>query len=100
MILGLCVTLIRGHHWGGLPASLGYGAFVGGVTILAALVGVAAVWLEFLDGIVGLAVDGLAAILNIAGGVVSADVALTPETPANDSAVPGHQAQRHGLQGL
>jgi hypothetical protein len=71
VILGLCVTLIRGHHWGGLPASLGYGAFVGGVTILAALVGIAAVWLEFLDGIVGLAVDALAALLNLAGGVVS-----------------------------
>lgn len=71
VILGLCITLIRGHHWGELPASLGYGAFVGCVTILAALVGIAAVWLEFLDGIISLAVDALTAILNLAGAVVS-----------------------------
>jgi hypothetical protein len=70
VILGLCVTLIRGHHWGSLPSSAGYGAFAGGITILAALVGVAATWLEFLDGIIGLAMDGLVAVLNIAGGIV------------------------------
>lgn len=71
VILGLAVTLIRGHEWGNLPSSLGYAAFVGGITILAALIGIAAVWLEFLDGIIGLAVDGLVAVLNIAGGIVS-----------------------------
>jgi hypothetical protein len=71
VILGLSVTLIRGHHWGNLPSSIGYAAFVGGVTILAALVGVAATWVSFLEGVVGLAVDGIVAILNIAGGIVS-----------------------------
>jgi hypothetical protein len=71
VILGLSVTLIRGHHWGSLPSSIGYAAFVGGVTILAALVGVAATWVSFLEGVVGLAVDGIVAILNIAGGIVS-----------------------------
>jgi zinc transporter ZupT len=70
VILGLSVTLIRGHHWGSLPNSLGYAAFVGGVTILAALVGVAATWVSFLEGIVGVAIDGLVALLNIAGGIV------------------------------
>ena len=70
VILGLSVTLIRGHHWGALPATLGYAAFLGGVTIIAALVGVAAVWITFLEGIVGMAIDVLAALLNIAGGIV------------------------------
>ncbi|KAF2823473.1 hypothetical protein CC86DRAFT_469264 [Ophiobolus disseminans] len=69
VILGLAVTLIRGHHIGSLPSSLGFAAFVGGVTIIAALIGIAAVWLEFLDGIVGLAVDSLVAVLNVAGGI-------------------------------
>jgi hypothetical protein len=71
VILGLSVTLIRGHHWGSLPSSLGYAVFVGGVTIVAALVGVAAVWVTFLEGIVGLAIDVVVAILNAAGGIVS-----------------------------
>ena len=71
VILGLSVTLIRGHHIGSLPASLGYAAFAGGVAILAALVGIAAVWLSFLEGFVGMTIDGLVAILNIIGGIVS-----------------------------
>lgn len=36
VVLGISVSLIRGHHWGSLPASLGFSAFVGGVTILGA----------------------------------------------------------------
>jgi hypothetical protein len=70
VILGLSVTLIRGHHWGSLPASLGYAAFVGGLTIVAALIGIAGTWISFLEGIVGMALDGLVAILNIIGGIV------------------------------
>jgi hypothetical protein len=70
VILGLSVTLIRGHHWGALPSSLGYAVFVGGVTIVAALVGVAATWVTVLEGIVGLAIDAVVAVLNVAGGIV------------------------------
>ncbi|KAH3948971.1 hypothetical protein HBI70_124660 [Parastagonospora nodorum] len=72
VILGLSVTLIRGHHWGALPATLGYAAFLGGVTIIAALIGIAAVWITFLEGIVGMAIDVFAALLNIAGGIALA----------------------------
>jgi hypothetical protein len=70
VILGLSVTLIRGHHWGALPSSLGYAVFVGGVTIVASLVGVAATWVTVLEGIVGLAIDAVVAVLNVAGGIV------------------------------
>jgi hypothetical protein len=70
VILGLSITLIRGHHWGSLPASLGYAAFVGGLTILGALIGIAGTFVSFLEGIVGMAFDGLVAILNIIGGIV------------------------------
>ncbi|KAF1831848.1 hypothetical protein BDW02DRAFT_36521 [Decorospora gaudefroyi] len=72
VVLGLSVTLIRGHHWGSLPASLGFAAFVGGITFLAALVGLAAGWFEILGGIVGLVVDGVVALINIACGVLFA----------------------------
>lgn len=70
-MLGLSVTLIRGHHWGSTPASLGFAAFVGGISILASLIGLAGTWVSFLEGVVGLAIDGVVALINIAGGVVS-----------------------------
>lgn len=71
VVLGLSVTLIRGHHYGSTPASLGFGAAVGGISILASLFGIAATWISFLEGIIGLAVDSVVALINIAGGVVS-----------------------------
>lgn len=72
VVLGISVSLIRGHHWGGLPASLGFSAFVGGVTILGAALGVAGLFFSFLDGMIGLIVDGVVAVINAAGGIVSA----------------------------
>ena len=69
-MLGLSVTLIRGHQWGSLPASLGFAAFVGGVSFLGSILGLAATWFDFLGGMVGLAVDGIVALLNVACGVV------------------------------
>jgi hypothetical protein len=70
VVLGLSITLIRGHEWGSLPASLGFGAFVGGISLVAALIGLAATWVEFLGGLIGLVIDGVIALINIAGGVV------------------------------
>lgn len=71
IVLGLSVTLIRGHHWGNLPAGLGYGALVGGLSFVAAFIGLAATWFDFLGGMVGLVIDGVVALVNLAGGVVS-----------------------------
>ncbi|KAI4951055.1 hypothetical protein J4E86_007564 [Alternaria arbusti] len=70
VVLGISVSLIRGHHWGGLPASLGFSAFVGGVTILGAALGVAGLFFSFLDGMIGLIVDGVVAVINAAGGII------------------------------
>jgi hypothetical protein len=70
VILGLSVTLIRAHHWGDLPSSLGYSAFVGGITILAAGLGVVGSFISFLQGFVGMAIDGVVAIASIIGGIV------------------------------
>jgi hypothetical protein len=70
VILGLSITLIRNHHLGTLPSVLGYAAFLGGFTIVAALVGFAATWVSLLEGFIGMAIDGVATILNLAGGIV------------------------------
>jgi hypothetical protein len=72
VVLGISVSLIRGHHWGSLPASLGFSAFVGGVTILGAAIGVAGLFFSFLDGMIGIIVDAVVAVINAAGGIVSA----------------------------
>jgi hypothetical protein len=70
VVLGLSVTLIRGHHLGSFPASLGFAAFVGGISFLAAIIGLAATWFEILGGMVGLVIDGVVALLNVACGIV------------------------------
>ncbi|KAH7402762.1 marvel domain-containing protein [Pyrenochaeta sp. MPI-SDFR-AT-0127] len=72
IVLGLSVSLIRDHHWGNLPATLGFAAFVGGVSIVGALLGIAASWVTFLEGTIGLIIDGLVAIINVAGGILMA----------------------------
>jgi hypothetical protein len=76
VVLGISVSLIRGHHWGSLPASLGFSAFVGGVTILGAAIGVAGLFFSFLDGMIGIIVDAVVAVINAAGGIVSAGPGL------------------------
>lgn len=70
VILGLSVTLVRNHNLGTLPSVLGYAAFLGGATIVAALIGLVATWVSILEGFVGMAIDAVAAILNLAGGIV------------------------------
>jgi hypothetical protein len=79
VVLGISVSLIRGHHWGALPASLGFAAFVGGVTILGAAIGVAGLFMSFLDGKIGLIIDAVVAIINAAGGIVSIRCSLDLE---------------------
>jgi hypothetical protein len=73
IVLGLSVDLIRGHEkrLQDLPATLGFAAFVGGISILGALVGVAANWVEILQSIIGAGIDGVIALINLIGGVVS-----------------------------
>jgi hypothetical protein len=71
VVLGLSVGMIRGQ-WEGLnsPISLRYTAFVGGVSFLGGVIGIATEWISVLQGMVGLIIDGLITLLNIAGGVV------------------------------
>ncbi|CAO2657191.1 Nn.00g033170.m01.CDS01 [Neocucurbitaria sp. VM-36] len=72
VILGLSVSMIRDHQWGSLPATLGFAAVVGGVTILGALIGIAATWISLLEGAIGLIIDGFVAVINAAGGIAMA----------------------------
>lgn len=70
-VLGLSISLIQGNILGNPPLSLTFSAFVGGVSMVGALSGLAAVWVHMLQGRIGLAIDAVIAAFNIAGGVVS-----------------------------
>jgi hypothetical protein len=48
-----------------------YGAFCGAASLIIALVGIAAIFFEALQGIVMLALDGLTCFFLVAGGIVS-----------------------------
>lgn len=71
VVTGLSIDLARGHKQGGVPITLGYVSFVGCASLLAAFSGLAATWIEFLQGPIGLAVDGFITLVNLAGGLVS-----------------------------
>jgi hypothetical protein len=68
--LGLASTLIK-NQVKDRPSILGYAAFVGGISIAGALVGLASTWVEILQGIIGAGVDAVIIFANIAGGIVS-----------------------------
>jgi hypothetical protein len=72
IVAGLSIDLARGHKDGAVPIALGYVSFVGCVSLLAAFIGLAATWIEFLQGPIGLLVDGFITVVNLAGGVLIA----------------------------
>lgn len=72
IVLGLSISLIRGQVWGGAPSQHGYAAFTGGFGCLTALIGFAACFVEAIPAFIMAALDGLASIVFLAGGIVSA----------------------------
>jgi hypothetical protein len=70
VVLGISVTLIRGIHWGNIPISIGFAAFVGGFSVLMAVVSALLSWKDVLQGRIAAAIDAFVALLNLAGGIV------------------------------
>lgn len=72
-MLGLSAALIKQYAPGtGKPPSLfDYGAFCGAAGIVIALFGIIACFVESLQGVILLALDGLASFFLLAGGIVS-----------------------------
>jgi hypothetical protein len=70
VVLGLSVTLIQGIHWGNIPISLGFVAFVGGFSVLMAVVSALMYWRDVLQGKIAVAIDAFVALLNVVGGIV------------------------------
>lgn len=70
VVFGLSTSLIKGHHLGSLPSTLGFAAFAGAISVISALLGIAAHWMQVLQGKVGVLMDAVMAGINIAGGIV------------------------------
>ncbi|KAF2856988.1 hypothetical protein T440DRAFT_494721 [Plenodomus tracheiphilus IPT5] len=62
IVIGLSVTLIRGHHVGSLPWQLGFACFASSLALTGS-------FLSLLEGIVGLTVDVVVAAVNFSGGI-------------------------------
>lgn len=71
MVLGLSVTLAKHQRVGSVPAETGFGSFAGAFGIIVAAVGIAAVFVERIPGVVTLVADALAGLCFLAGGIVS-----------------------------
>jgi hypothetical protein len=66
------VSLIKGQNWpSAVPSQTTYAAFCGGWGILIALIGVVALFVEALQGLIIGALDGLTTLLVLAGAIVS-----------------------------
>lgn len=71
IVLGLSVKAAQWQWQGPVPATTAFSAFAGAFTLLVALVGIAAIWLSAIPSIAMSGIDGLAALLLLAGGIVS-----------------------------
>jgi len=71
VVLGLSITAIKWQQHGSAPATSSYCAFVGALGMLAALIGAAVTFVDRIPDLIMAIVDGLAAILFVAGGIVS-----------------------------
>lgn len=83
VVLGLSVTLIKqyGPATDKPPALFDYGAFCGGAALVIALFGIVACFVESLQGIILLALDGLASFFLLAGGIVSYKIVYSWQPP-------------------
>lgn len=70
VVFGISCSLIKGHKHGSLPSTLGFVAFIGGVSFVASLLGAASHWIQILQGNLGMLVDAAMVGLNVAGGIV------------------------------
>jgi len=72
IVLGLSVKAIRWQKYGSAPATTSYSAFAGGFSVLVALAGIAAGFIDAIPDLLMAVVDALASFLLLAGGIAFA----------------------------
>ncbi|KAJ5261268.1 hypothetical protein N7478_011863 [Penicillium angulare] len=72
VVLGLSITLARQQYYGKVPAETGYAAFTGALGIVVSLIGIAALWVSSLSGIIVWVLDGVTSLALMVAGIVYA----------------------------
>jgi hypothetical protein len=78
------VTLAKAQVVGKAPTNTLYSAFVGGFSLLVGGIGLAGLWLEALPPFIPLALDAIAGVLALCGGIVRLPC------PPHSCRIPGH----------
>lgn len=71
IVLGLSIHASQWQNVGSVPATTSYSAFAGGFAVFVSLVGIVAIWMSAIPSLIMSAIDALASVLLLAGGVVS-----------------------------
>ena len=71
IVLALSVRAANWQEIGSVPTTTAYCAFAGAFALLVTIVGFASIWLTAIPKIIMSGLDGLAALLLLAGGIVS-----------------------------
>ncbi|KAJ5652748.1 hypothetical protein N7507_010174 [Penicillium longicatenatum] len=72
IVLGLSITLARQQYYGSVPSQTGYAAFAGALGVLVSIVGVVALFVDSLSGVIIWVLDGVAGVALLAAGIVYA----------------------------
>ena len=86
IVLALSIRAAKWQMYGSVPATTVFVAFAGGFALLVSLVGIASIWISAIPALIMSMVDGFAAVLLLAGGIVSPrGYLLSTRTSANSA---------------
>jgi hypothetical protein len=71
IVLGLSVRAAKWQMYDSVPATTSYNAFTGAFAALVAFIGIAAIWVSAIPSLIMSGLDGVTALLLLAGGIVS-----------------------------
>jgi hypothetical protein len=97
--------LAKGQYYGSAPTTTKYAAFTGGFATLVGVLGLISLWIDKLPSLVIIGLDGVSALLLVAGGIVSSLLMLPIISAlltsiAHPSRLTAHQAFAVGLKGV
>ena len=72
--LGLSIKAVRWQVSGHTPATSSYSAFAGAFGLFVAFIGVVAMWIEKIPGLIMSIIDALASVILLAAGIVSSSI--------------------------
>lgn len=73
IVLGISIHAIQWQKHGSAPSTTAFCAFAGAFGLLTSLIGLAAVFISAIPGLIMAVVDALASIMLLAGGIVSSN---------------------------